>query len=76
MRQTKPKLTTVAYANRFEAEMAAQQRRFCDAFKTLAGCRTKRAGATVPVVAKWGPVSSARSTPCRARCNGGCGRIF
>ena len=41
MRQTKPKLTTVAYANRFEAEMAAQQRRFCDAFKTWRACADK-----------------------------------
>ena len=39
MRQTKPKLTTVAYAERFEAETVAQQRRYCDAFETWRGCK-------------------------------------
>ena len=48
MRQTKPKLTAARYAERFEAEVAVQQRRFCDAFdlwRTCAGkaCRRDRA---------------------------------
>jgi hypothetical protein len=41
MRNTKPKLTTVDYADRFEAEAVAQQRRYCDAFKTWQGCEDK-----------------------------------
>ena len=41
MRQTKPKLTTADYAERFEAEAVAQQRRYCDAFKTWRGCEGK-----------------------------------
>src|SRR5579863_8607745 len=39
--RTKPKLTTAAYADRFEAETVAQQRRFCDAFGQWRGCKDK-----------------------------------
>jgi hypothetical protein len=35
---TKPKPTAARYAERFEAEKAAQQRRFCDAFGTWRRC--------------------------------------
>jgi hypothetical protein len=38
MRQTTPKLTTARYADRFEAETARQQRRYCDAFETWRRC--------------------------------------
>jgi hypothetical protein len=41
MRQTKPKLTTAGYADRFEAETVAQQRRYCDAFGTWRQCKDK-----------------------------------
>jgi hypothetical protein len=39
--QTKPKLTTVGYAERFEAETVRQQRRFCDAFEAWRRCKDK-----------------------------------
>ena len=37
----KPKLTAARYAEWFEAEMVAQQRRYCDAFKTWRDCKDK-----------------------------------
>ena len=36
------KLTTARYAERFEAEKAAQQRRYCDAFETWRHCGQKQ----------------------------------
>ncbi len=41
MRETKPKLTTAGYADRFEAETVRQQRRYCDAFETWRGCKDR-----------------------------------
>jgi hypothetical protein len=37
----KPKLTPAAYAARFAAETARQQRRYCDAFALWRGCRRR-----------------------------------
>jgi hypothetical protein len=38
----RPKLTTAGYAERFAAEVARQQRRFCDAFGQWRSCDRKR----------------------------------
>ena len=41
LRKSKPKTTTAAYAERFEAEIARQQRRYCDAFARWRDCDVK-----------------------------------
>lgn len=42
MRRRKPNMTTVRYADRYEAELIAQARRFCDAFGQWRTCGNKR----------------------------------
>jgi hypothetical protein len=41
MRKVRPKLTAARYAERFEAEMILQQRRYCDAFALWKDCANK-----------------------------------
>ena len=52
MRQTKPKLTTVDYADRFEAETAASSGVFATRSKPGRAARPGPAGATAPAVAR------------------------